>query len=394
VASVAAADPNEPSAYAPATTRGLAACSAPQVEISVLVPVRNEESCIREVVKAMQVQEVDATVEFLLLDGGSTDSTPAVLTQLVETDARFRLIEKPGTNIPQRLNLGVRLARGGLIARMDAHTIFPPNYLQDGIDRLGSGDVAWVSGPAIAVGDSETWSRQIALALRSRFVRGDAQYRHVSPAEIDVESGFCGICQRSLLTEHGGWNEEAANAEDLELAARIRRAGGRIVCVPAMTAAYLPRKTLVALAFQYRRHAYYRVWAAAHHPDVLHPLHLLPPIIAMTGIMAALAPTPAARLARRGLGLYAVALVAESARVGRGGSRRDVVTLPAVFATIHFAWGAGFLAGCLRFGLPWTSLRHQLHETAFDAASPGAARRPGGSARVRKIRRRGRSSLS
>jgi hypothetical protein len=48
------------------------------------------------------------------------------------------------------------------------------------------------------------------------------------------------------------------------------------------------------------------------------------------------------------LALYAAALVVESARVGRDAPVADALALPAVYATMHVSWGAGFLAGCLQ----------------------------------------------
>src|SRR6185312_1323246 len=58
---------------------------------------------------------------------------------------------------------------------------------------------------------------------------------------------------------------------------------------------------------------------------------------------------PPARLdgARRALALYLSALALESVRVGRDAPLADALALPAVYATMHLSWGAGFLAGCL-----------------------------------------------
>ena len=173
--------------------------------------------------------------------------------------SRFRVVRAEGRNIPQRLNLGLRLARGEVIARMDAHAIFPAAYLADGVIRLGRGDVASVSGPQIAAGDG-LWSRRIAIAMRSWLGRGGARFRRVLDGEIEIESGYCGLWHRSLLLAHGGWDERAWKGEDMEFAARITRSGGRIICVPQMAARYLPRESLPELARQYWNYAYLRSW--------------------------------------------------------------------------------------------------------------------------------------
>ena len=126
---------------------------------------------------------------------------------------------------------------------MDAHTHYPPDYLASGLERLRRGGVAHVSGPQIPKGEGR-WSRRVALALSSRLGTGEADFRHMSDDEIEVDSGFTGMWLRSTLERHGGWDEDWPNDQDTELAARIRGDGGRIVCLPGMAAEYVPRDSL------------------------------------------------------------------------------------------------------------------------------------------------------
>jgi hypothetical protein len=333
--------------------------NVPAVELTVLVPVRNEQQRLSGSLATIAAQRFDGRFEVLLLHGDSTDATLPELERAAARDPRFRIVDGRGLNLPARLNLGLRLARGELIARVDAHARFAPNYLATGAERLSDGDAASVSGPAIAAGD-DGWSRRIALAYRSRLGRGGAQFRHLGASELEVESGYCGLWRRTTLLDLGGWNERFAVSSDVELAARVRAAGGRIVCLRAMAAEHLTRGTLRALARQYLRYGYARAWVAVGHPDTLRRSHVLPPAIAVTVLAAAAGPDPVAHVARRGLGLYALVLLAESARIAGAERTTDAGALPAVFATMHLTWGAGFVFGCLRHGPPWRALRQAL----------------------------------
>ncbi|MEA2158518.1 MAG: succinoglycan biosynthesis protein ExoA [Solirubrobacteraceae bacterium] len=331
--------------------------TAPErVDVSVLVPVRDEERHIEAAVAGMRAQDFKGTAEFLLLDGGSKDSTLRKVAQLTGGDPRFHVIVKQGWSIPERLNFGLRSARGQIVARMDAHAVFPPSYLTDGIRRLAVGDVSSVSGPQIASGDG-FWSRRIALALRSPLGRGGARFRQLTATEIDVDSGYCGVWRRALLLAHDGWDERALRGEDMELAFRVRRAGGRIVCVPSMAARYSPRETLGRLALQYWRYAERRAWAASLHPQILRRSQLLPPALALTVLSAPLAPPRMARAARAAMKLYSAGLLAESIRLSKDESPSDAIALPAVFLTMHLAWGFGFLFGCLLHAPPTAKRR-------------------------------------
>jgi succinoglycan biosynthesis protein ExoA len=320
------------------------------VEVSVLVPVRNEAAGIRDAVATMQGQRFAGGFELLFMDGRSDDGTRPILEQLAAEDDRVRVLDNPQRGIPQALNIGLRHARGRFVARMDAHALYPPDYLATGVSRLERGDVDYVTGLQLPYG-VDAGSARIALALGSPLGAGGAGFRRRLTEETETDAGFTGIWRRETLERLGGWREDWAVNEDGELAARLLKAGGRIVCVPAMAARYVPRGSLGALARQYWRYGRYRAKTCGRHPESMRRSHLLPPL-ATLAVSGALIP-------RRGAGLrlpavaYALVLAAESARIARQtGDARDASRLPAVFATMHLAWGAGFLAGCARFGVP------------------------------------------
>jgi succinoglycan biosynthesis protein ExoA len=321
------------------------------VDVSVLIPVRDEAAVIRDVARAMLAQRFEGDVEFLFVDGRSEDATPRILRELAAADPRVRVLDNPAKRTPQALNLALREARGAVIARMDAHTRYPPDYLARGVERLERGGVASVSGPAIAAGDGR-WSSRVALALATRLGTGGADWRHGADTEFEVESGFAGLWRRETLERHGGWDEEWVNDQDSELAARIRKAGGTIVCVPAMAAAYLPRDSVPGLAEQYHRYGFYRVKTALRHPETMRRSHMLAPGLVLAAAAAVAAPRPVRAIARAGLAAYAGAVAVESVRA----AGRDAPAVAAVFATMHLAWGVGFLRGCAVLGVPWRAL--------------------------------------
>lgn len=332
--------------------------------VSVLIPVRNEAAHIGETVRAMQTQKLDGHVELLFMDGRSEDGTREILHGLARDDARIRVLDNPGRTTPAGLNVGLRNARGRYVARMDGHTVYPPTYLAHGIERLQRGDVEWVSGPQIPDGDG-TWSRRVALALSTRLGTGSsskwATGTDTDPTgdEVDLDTGvFAGVWLRSTLKRHGGWAEEWPINQDSELAARVLRAGGRIVCLPEMGARYMPRDSLGGLVRQYWRYGMYRAKTARRHPESLRPSLVLAPGLGLTLLTGVAAPRPLRRTAHKCLGAYVAAISVTSLRVARRAGVRDAASLPVVFATMHLAWGLGFVFGCLRFGPPVAALLH------------------------------------
>jgi succinoglycan biosynthesis protein ExoA len=320
------------------------------IEVSVLIPVLNEEAELEQAARAMLAQELDGLAEFIFIDGGSVDASQRILADLAATDPRIRVLANPAQRTPQALNIGLRAARGEFVARMDAHTIYPPRYLASGIARLRRDDVVWVSGPQLAIG-TNPGSRRVARALSASLGKGGARYRDALETEHEVDSGFTGAWRRDTLTRYGGWDEEWLNDQDLELAARIRKDGGRIVCIPEMAAEYVPRDTLRRLARQYRTYGRYRVKTAQRHPETLRSSQLLPPSVTGAAALSLIGPNRRLRnLSRLAFASYLGLLIAAAARAEGAPSER--IALPAVWATMHLSYGIGFAAGCIRDGFP------------------------------------------
>src|SRR4051812_32654134 len=333
-----------------------------RVDASVLVPVLNEEEHIREAVDAMRAQEFDGTIELLFMDGGSTDSTRALLEELAAEDPRIRVFDNPGRTTPHGLNVGLAAARGDFVVRMDAHAFYPPRYIAAGVERLRRGDVDWVAGPAIPRGTGR-WSKRVALALNSGLTTvGSRKWRAAqdgggSAGEVELDTGvFAGVWRRDTLERHGGWDTGWPINQDSELAARVLARGGRIVLLPEMGAEYVPRDNLKGLARQYWRYGIYRGKTSRYHANSLRRSQLVAPGLALA-VLAALGGPRVLRVpARLAVASYVASLAAVSVRVAEPGEERDAAALPVVFAIMHLTWGFGFLWSVVRFGPPLAAL--------------------------------------
>ena len=157
------------------------------IDVSVLIPTYNERRFIAECAERMRAQTFEGAVEFLFIDGRSDDGTREFLEDLAREDARVRVLDNPARRTPNALNVGLAAARGEFVARMDAHTFYPPEYLADGVSRLRQGGVDWVSGPALPHGEGK-WSRRVALAMESPVGIGAAAFRRLYDDEIEVRT--------------------------------------------------------------------------------------------------------------------------------------------------------------------------------------------------------------
>ena len=115
-----------------------------QPSITVLMPVYNAERFLSEAIDSILHQTL-TNFEFLIIDDGSTDNSLKIINSY--RDQRIILVRN-GTNlgITASLNKGIELAKGHLIARMDADDISYPDRLQKQYDYLNQHpDCAMVS---------------------------------------------------------------------------------------------------------------------------------------------------------------------------------------------------------------------------------------------------------
>ena len=331
-----------------------------RVLVSVLIPTLNEAAHIKGAIEMVRTQNLQDQAEFIFIDGCSEDGTKAVLERAGKDDSRIRVLDNPARFIPNALNVGLRAATGEFVARMDAHTRYPSDYLSRGIRRLRQGGVDWVSGPQLPEGVGP-WSRRIALALGTSLGIGGASFRRLPASEIETDTGFTGVWRRRTLEEHGGWDESWQINEDSELAARVRAAGGCIVCLPEMAGKYIPRESLGALALQYWRYGRFRAVTCRAHPQSMRRSHLVPPAQVLATAAALLGGSgPLGRAGRRVTAVYALAVAATAIRELVDTKSPDAVWVPLVLVTMHHAWGAGFLASCVEGGPPVSGAIHAL----------------------------------
>jgi glycosyltransferase involved in cell wall biosynthesis len=345
-----------------------------RVDVSVLIPVRNEGEHIAATVAAMRAQRYPGTIELLFADGRSEDDTVAQLERFALEDPRIRVFDNPRVRTPSGLNVCLRHARGRYVARMDAHTFYPEDYVSLGVERLRRGGTTWVSGPAIPQPVGRV-SRAVALALQSRVGQGGSRKwrggEEAAAPEVELDTGvFAGVWERDVVLAFGGWDERWPANQDAEMAGRFMAAGHRLVMLPAMGARYVPRDRLRGLWRQYWGYGHYRVQTSNRHPDSMRRSLLATPGLVVTAAAAVIAPRPLRRAARALLALYAGALVHAAAGAARRGEPvEDAALIPVVLATMHSGHGVGVLHGMARFGPPWAALRRV---TGLDRLLPAA----------------------
>jgi len=103
--------------------------------VSVLLPVRNGAATLGGAIASMREQTFPAW-ELIVVDDGSTDDTRVQLDALAKSEMRVRTLSRPAEGIVAALHAGLAIARGELIARMDADDVSHPERLAEQVALL------------------------------------------------------------------------------------------------------------------------------------------------------------------------------------------------------------------------------------------------------------------
>lgn len=97
-------------------------------KISVVMPVYNAEKYLREAIDSI-LNQTYGDFEFIIIDDGSTDSSPEIVRSYSDPRIRF-YINEHNMGVAETLNLGLELASGEYIARMDSDDISLPERFE------------------------------------------------------------------------------------------------------------------------------------------------------------------------------------------------------------------------------------------------------------------------
>ena len=322
--------------------------------VSVVVPVWNEaryiEACILRLLRQTYPPE---RLEIVIVDGLSEDGTRDIVGRYITAEAGppiagrtpVYLVDAPGRQRPAAVNAGIRRARGGVIARVDARTLVPPDYVERCVRSLlatGADNVGGVQAPVAR----EPVQDAIGLAMSHPFGVGNAQFR-IGKKSGFVDTVYLGCFRRQVFDRVGLFDEESALlSEDSDINQRIRQSGGGVYLDAGIIVNYYPRESLAGLWRLYFRYGGARAGNLLKHGNLTSWRQVVPAAFLLTlGSLAALSLfSRAALLAFCALlGLYVVSDLAVSAVIaGRTCKPGLWPFLCAAFPCMHFGWALGF----------------------------------------------------
>lgn len=135
--------------------------------LSIIIPVYNAEEYLDRCLESIADQGF-ASYEVILVDDGSTDSSPLICDRYSATDPRFRTIHKENGGVSSARNAGINLAKGEYLMFVDSDDALLPDSLERMLEDVHEEDVV-IGGYTAFIGGVP--GREV-LPLKTRSYKG------------------------------------------------------------------------------------------------------------------------------------------------------------------------------------------------------------------------------
>ncbi len=299
------------------------------IKISIICPCYNERAFIGACIDSIAHQDCGVTnIELLVVDGMSQDGTRDIVTEKAKQYSWLRLVDNPRKIAPVAMNIGINQARGKYIVRVDAHSIYPSNYVSSlvyALDNLaGAQNVGAICRTLPA--DDSLMARANAITASHPFGVGNSSFRIGADRIKEVDTVPFGCWRKEWLQQIGGFDEELVRNQDDELNARTIEHGGKIYLLPTIIVDYYARRTLAQAWKMFYQYGLYKplVNQKLQRPATLR--QFVPPLFVL-GLFPALP-------------LYLLI-------VGGISIRYRNIALMLSFPAIHLSYGLGYWVGLI-----------------------------------------------
>jgi len=198
--------------------------------VTVVIPVYNSVAHLKDAIDSV-IRQTFTDWELLVINEyGSDDGSVEVTETFSEKDSRIRLIQnQERLGLSESLNLGIRMASGTYIARLDADDLAHPRRLEKQVARMEADDEIVICGSyQHHIGKGTDWIHKPTI----------------EPEQLKANLLFyCDLCHSTLMLRketienHSLWYDRNILAEDFELWTRVVQFG-KIVNIPEVLGEY------------------------------------------------------------------------------------------------------------------------------------------------------------
>ncbi len=183
-------------------------------EVTVLMSVHNGEKWLRECIDSVLSQS-EGDFEFIIINDGSTDGTGVILDSYA--DKRIVTVTQENAGLTKSLNIGLSLAKGKFVARIDADDIcVPDRFYKQRKFLLENPDTVLVGSNARLIDES---GRCMGRAVYPRSHEMLVERLTISFRSVFPHSSV--FFKKNIVMQEGGYLENYIRSQDYDLYLRL-----------------------------------------------------------------------------------------------------------------------------------------------------------------------------
>jgi len=182
--------------------------------VSVVIPAYNAAWCVRRAIDSVLAQ-TQPCLETLVVDDGSTDDTPVVLSHYGD---RIRVIHKSNGGLSSARNAGILAARGTMVAFLDADDWWLPTKIAAQVGLMESRPEIGFSSVAARVEDPD--GRLLNIWPSPHWEGSFLEHLFHHPAVV-AGSGSGVVARRTWFSKAGLFDESLKSLEDIDMWMRL-----------------------------------------------------------------------------------------------------------------------------------------------------------------------------
>lgn len=323
------------------------------MQISVIIPCRNEVKFIQECIEAIFNSELDSDVQLsvFVVDGMSDDGTREVVTSLLEKYSNLNLIDNKAQLTPFAFNLGINQVSFDYLQIIGARHIVSSTYISTCLSILKKDRSIWcVGGKLINEYINKTGS-VIASAMSTSFGMGLGNFRTLE------ESGFTDtvtspMYPKFVFEKIGYFDEQLIRNQDDDFNYRVRKAGGKIWFESSIFLKYYVRGNFPGLWKQFFQYGYWKVFVNQKHKTFTTVRQLIPPLFVLYVVFTLFANIFFLRIGLLfdlPILVYLTLAILFTSKLKEADSELPFGDLMKTFFILHFSYGLGYLKGIYEF---------------------------------------------
>ena len=185
------------------------------MSVAVIIPTYNREALIGRAIASVQRQECSLPLKIIVVNDGSTDSTPKILKKLSTEDSRITVIHQENRGVSSARNAGIATLRKDTkyVTFLDSDDLMVNNRFFKHIQHLEhDSSIDYVIGEVAVIND---------FGIGQLEPRPDQKLHMVQVVTHNVAST---IFRHAVFKKIGGFNTDLIAAEDLDLFLRLAEA--------------------------------------------------------------------------------------------------------------------------------------------------------------------------